>query len=85
VRGEKYLDFVKLFIERGIDLNNIDDSGYHILYPVIRQSKELKDTTLTYETLLVENGLDLNHVSEDGRNILHFAINDSDSRADMNS
>jgi ankyrin repeat protein len=34
---------------------------------------------------LVENGLNINHVSEDGRNILHFAINDSDSRADMNS
>ena len=36
VRGEKYLNFVKLFVDRGIDLNNIDDSGYHILYPVIR-------------------------------------------------
>ncbi len=57
------MNFVKLMVEKNIDLNNIDNSGFNILYPVIRQSKELKDTTLIYETYLVESGLNINHVS----------------------
>ena len=67
IKQIKIDEIVKLLIEKGIDINQIDEQGRNALHLAL--TRDHKEIVL----LLIEKGIDINQTNKDGFNALHLA------------